>query len=148
SSWSAGYGAVAHVVARRDPRVQAVILLDSLYAGYAPGDESSARRRVPDRARLAPFVGAARAALAGGPAFFLTHTEIVTPGYASTGEVASFLVAELGVTASAAEEGSSTLGAYPLRKTFEDGHLWIRGYAGGDRDAHCAQLHLLPSVLR
>jgi hypothetical protein len=30
----------------------------------------------------------------------------------------------------------------------EQGRLWIRGYAGGDRDAHCAQLHLLPRILK
>jgi len=141
SSWSAGYGAVAQVLPRHDARVQAVILLDSLYAGYTDD------RRTLDRARLAPFLGAARAAVAGGPALFLTHTAIVTPGYGSTAEVASFLLTELGVTAAAADDGA-TAAAYPLRRLFEEGHLWIRGYAGADRDAHCAQLHLLPGILR
>ena len=142
SSWSAGYGAVAQILPRRDPRVEAVVLLDSLYAGYTDA------RRTLDRARLAPFLGAAREALAGGPALFLTHTEIATPGYGSTAEVASYLLAELGVTASPVDEGSSAAGPFPLRRTFEEGRLWIRGYAGADRDAHCAQLHLLPGVLR
>lgn len=141
SSWSAGYGAVAQVLARHDPRVDAVILLDSLYAGYT----SSAEPRSLDRARIAPFLGAARAALAGGPALFLAHTEIATPGYGSTAEVASFLLAELGVSASPIEDDGT---AYPLRRLFEGGHLWIRGYGGRDRDAHCAELHLLPGVLR
>ncbi len=141
SSWSAGYGAVAQILPRHDPRIQAVILLDSLYAGYTDD------RRTLDRARLAPFVGVARAALGGGPALFLTHTAIVTPGYGSTAEVASFLLAELGIKATAVDDGATT-GSYPLRRMFEDSHLWIRGYAGADRDAHCAQLHLLPGVLR
>jgi hypothetical protein len=126
---------------RGDPRVDAVVLLDSLYAGYTDD------RRSLDRARLAPFVAAAREARAGGPSLFLTHTEIATPGYGSTAEVASFLLAELGVTASAVDEPVAP-GSYPLRRIFEDGRLWIRGYAGADRDAHCAQLHLLPGVLR
>lgn len=143
SSWSAGYGAVAQILARREPRVEGVILLDSLYAGYA-----EASRRLVDRARVAPFLDVARGAIAGGPAFFLSHTEIATPGYASTGEVASFLLAELGLSASAVDEASASAGAYPLRRLAEQGRLWIRGYAGADRDAHCAQLHLLPSVLR
>jgi hypothetical protein len=146
SSWSAGYGAVAQILPRRDPRIDAVILLDSLYAGYTDG------RRTLDRARLAPFLGVAREALAGGPTLFLTHTEIVTPGYGSTAEVASFLLAELGARAApvneGVDEGASAAGAYPLRRLFEGGRLWIRGYAGADRDAHCAQLHLLPGVLR
>jgi hypothetical protein len=141
SSWSAGYGAVAQILPRRDPRIQAVILLDSLYAGYT--DE----RRTLDRARIAPFLRIARDALAGGPALFLTHTAIVTPGYGSTAEVASFLLTELGVTATAVDDGAPAV-SYPLRRMFEESHLWIRGYAGADRDAHCAQLHLLPGVLR
>jgi hypothetical protein len=142
SSWSAGYGAVAQILPRRDGRIDAVILLDSLYAGYTDG------RRTLDRARLAPFLSVAREALAGGPALFLTHTEIATPGYGSTAEVASYLLAELGVKAAAIDEGESAAGLYSLRRTFEGGRLWIRGYAGADRDAHCAQLHLLPGVLR
>jgi hypothetical protein len=142
SSWSAGYGAVAQILPRRDPRIEAVILLDSLYAGYTDG------RRTLDRARIAPFLGVAREALAGGPAFFLTHTEIATPGYGSTAEVATFLLAELGVEASPVDDDTSAAGPYPLRRTFAGGRLWIRGYAGADRDAHCAQLHLLPRVLR
>jgi hypothetical protein len=108
-------------------------------------------RRALDRARIAPFLGAARAARGGGPPFYLTHTEIATPGYGSTAEVASYLLHELGVEAaavSAGDDGTSGAQAYPLRRTFEEGHLWIRGYAGADRDAHCAELHLLPSVLR
>jgi hypothetical protein len=149
SSWSAGYGAVAQILARHDPRIEAVVLLDSLYAGYT--DDGSARpgaRRTLDRARIAPFLGAARVALGGGPALFLTHTQIATPGYGSTAEVASFLLAELGVAAAAVDEEASAAAPYPLRRLFEQGHLWIRGYAGADRDAHCAQLHLLPGVLR
>jgi hypothetical protein len=142
SSWSAGYGAVTQILARRDPRVEAVVLLDSLYAGYANG------KRAVDRAGLAPFVEVARTARAGGPAFFLTYTQIATPGYASTSEVASTLLAELGVTATAADDGAPGASRFALLSTYEEGRLWIRGYAGADRDAHCAQLHLLPSLLR
>ncbi len=119
-----------------------MILLDSLYAGYTDD------RRTLDRARLAPFLDVARAARAGGPAFFLTHTAIATPGYGSTAEVASFLLAELGVTAAPVDDGAERAASYPLRRIFEEGRLWIRGYAGADRDAHCAQLHLLPGMLR
>jgi hypothetical protein len=141
SSWSAGYGAVAQVLTRGAPRVGAVVLMDSLYAGYT-GD-----RKELDPARVAPFLGAARAALAGGPAFYLTHTDIATPGYASTSEVASFLLGALGVAPSPVEAAEGA-GPFPLRRMAEQGRLWIRGYAGADRDAHCAQLHLLPRILK
>jgi len=141
SSWSAGYGAVAQILSRPSPRVDAVVLMDSLYAGYTDD------RRSLDRARIAPFLAAARAALAGGPTFYLTHTDIATPGYGSTSEVATFMLGELGVSAAAVAEGENA-GPYALRRTFEQGRLWIRGYRGADRDAHCAELHLLPAILR
>ena len=101
-----------------------------------------------DRGQLAPFVEASRTARAGGPAFFLTYTQIATPGYASTSEVAGALLAELGVTATASGEGADGSLRFALLSSYEEGRLWIRGYAGADRDAHCAQLHLLPKVLR
>lgn len=141
TSWSAGYGAIARILARRTTRIDAVVLLDSLYAGYLGSGHALVH------GQIAPFVDAARAAMAGGPAFYLTHTAIPTPGYASTGEVATFLLGELGVAATPVDDNGNAE-RFPLSRLFEDGHLWIRGYAGADRDAHCAQLHLLPSVLR
>ena len=141
SSWSAGYGAVGQILGRSGHHVDAVVLMDSLYAGYIDD------RRTLDRARIAPFLGAARSAMDGGAAFFLTHTEIATPGYGSTAEVASFLLTELGATSSPVAEGDG-VGPYSMRRMHQRGRLWIRGYAGADRDAHCAQLHLLPGILR
>lgn len=141
SSWSAGYGAITQILARHTPRVDAIILLDSLYAGY-PGNG-----RALEHGQLSVFVDAARAARSGGPAFYLTHTAIATPGYASTSEVASFLLRELGAEAAPVDDGAGAE-RFPLFRLFEDGRLGIRGYAGADRDAHCAQLHLLPAVLR
>jgi hypothetical protein len=140
SSWSAGYGALGSILARPHPRLEALILLDSLYASYAPGG------REVEPATLRPFLQSAREALTGGPTFFLTHTAIATPGYASTGEVATFFLAQLGLHATPVEP-------YPgdvrfLHRIAEEGHLVIRGYEGADRDAHCSQLHLLPSILR
>lgn len=140
SSWSAGYGAVSQVLARPHPRIAAVILLDSLYAGYVAGKRSL------EHGQLGPFLGAARAAVRGGPLFYLTHTAIMTPDYASTEEVASFLLQELGAHAAPVEANPGD--PHPLLRFYEAGHLSIRGYGGADRDAHCAQLHLLPALLR
>jgi hypothetical protein len=145
SSWSAGYGAVAQILGHGSARVDAVVLLDSLYAGYV-GDGAARETRL-DRARVAPFLGAARAALGGGAPFFLTHTAIATPGYGSTAEVASYLLDQLGLEAAPVLEDVGA-GTFPLKRTAESGQLWIKGYAGADRDAHCAQLHLLPGILR
>ena len=142
TSWSAGYGATAQVLARPHPRVGAVVLLDSLYAGYMPGKNELVHGQLP------LFVEAAKAALRGGPPFVLTHSGIMTPGYASTEQVASYLMDELGVRPSAVEHGAAPEQAAPLVRLFEESRLAIRGFAGADRDAHCAHLRLLPGVLR
>ena len=140
SSWSAGYGAIGPILTRPQPRLAAIVLLDSLYAGYLAG------KRTVEHGQLPLFLEAARKARSGAAAFYLTHTAIGTPGYASTGEVASYLLGELGVTATPVDADPGT--AHALSRIFEEGRLVIRGYAGADRDAHCAQLHLLPSILR
>jgi hypothetical protein len=140
SSWSAGYGAIGPILTRPDPRLAALVLLDSLYAGYVAG------KHTVEHGQLPLFLDAARRARGGASAFYLTHTAIGTPGYASTGEVASYLLDELGVKATPVDSDSRELHA--LSRIFEEGRLVIRGYAGADRDAHCAQLHLLPSILR
>lgn len=140
SSWSAGYGAIGTILARPHPRLEALILLDSLYAGYAPG------RRAVEPLTLVPFLETARSALRGGPTFFLTHTAIATQGYASTGEVATFFLDQLGLKASPVDSNPGDI--RPLRRIAEEGRFSLRGYEGADRDAHCSQLHLLPSILR
>jgi hypothetical protein len=140
SSWSAGYGSIGPILTRPDHRLQAIVLLDSLYAGYLAG------KRTVEHGQIPLFLEAARRARTSATAFYLTHTAIGTPGYASTGEVASYLLAELGVEATTVD--SDPREAHALTRLFEDGRLVIRGYAGADRDAHCAQLHLLPSILR
>ncbi len=140
SSWSAGYGAIGPILARPDPRLAAIVLLDSLYAGYLAG------KHTVEHGQLPLFLEAARRARGSTSAFYLTHTAIGTPGYASTGEVASYLLDELGVKTTPVDSDPRELHA--LTRIFEEGRLVIRGYAGADRDAHCAQLHLLPSILR
>jgi hypothetical protein len=140
SSWSAGYGAIGPILTRPDPRLAAIVLLDSLYAGYLAG------RHTVEHGQIPLFLEAARRARLGTSALYLTHTAIGTPGYASTGEVASYLLDELGVKATPVDADPRE--AHALTRIFEEGRLVIRGYAGADRDAHCAQLHLLPSILR
>ncbi|MFS8067178.1 MAG: hypothetical protein ACMG6S_12475 [Byssovorax sp.] len=140
SSWSAGYGAIGPILTRPDPRLEAIVLLDSLYAGYIAG------KRTVEHGQIPLFLEAARQARSSATAFYLTHTAIGTPGYASTGEVASYLLAELGVKATPVDADPRE--AHALTRMYEEGRLVIRGYAGADRDAHCAQLHLLPSILR
>ncbi|AKT40848.1 alpha/beta hydrolase [Chondromyces crocatus] len=138
SSWSAGSGAVAQILtAERKP--DALVLLDSLYGGYAPGH----RELIPGQ--LGPYVSLAEAASRGGPLLFLTHTTVPTVGYASTEETATFLLRQLGASASLVTPNDGD----PLRlvRMYDGGSLYLRGYAGATREDHCAQLRLLPTIL-
>jgi hypothetical protein len=141
SSWSAGQGAVRKIVAQFGPRIDAVVLLDSLHSGYERGSGH--------RVSEAPIAGviefAARAAN-GGPTLFLSHSQIVPPGYPSTTEVADHIVAAVNGTRTP-RQGVTPLGA-ELASGFDRGGMHVRGYLGGDKAAHCAHVELLAEVVR
>jgi hypothetical protein len=139
SSWSAGSGAVTRVLGRPASHVDALILLDSLYAGYTTG------RPVLVPGQLPSFVSMANAAAHGGALFYLTHTAVPTSGYASTAEAATFLLQELG--ARPIDITPSPGDPMPLTRIYDGGNLYVRGYAGAAREDHCAQLRLLPVIL-
>ncbi|XXY49656.1 hypothetical protein WME91_00675 [Sorangium sp. So ce269] len=154
SSWSAGSGAIGRIIERGSGQLNALVLLDSLYGSYMPGQTSLVQ------GQLAPYVALASAAARGAPVFYLTHTETPTSGYASTKEVATFLLRELGaspitVTASGDDALSSAHGrgaddardALRLTRMYDGGSLYVRGYASAGPGGHCAQLRLLPAIL-
>jgi hypothetical protein len=140
SSWSAGSGSVSQIVARHHELVSAVILLDSLYGGYTAGQ----RALVPGQ--LSAFAALAKSAAEGGDPFFLTYSAIPTEGYASSSEVASFLLNEIGRRATAVEPPPRE--PRDLRAFLEEGKLVVRGYGGDDKDAHCEHLRFLVPALR
>ncbi|MGK3993872.1 hypothetical protein [Sorangium sp. So ce1024] len=154
SSWSAGSGAIGRIIERGGGRIDALILLDSLYGAYVPGQTSL----VPGQ--LAPYVALAGAAARGAPLFYLTHSETPTSGYASTREAATFLLGEIGaipIAVTASGDGDPTGAAGPgadeaggalrLTRMYDGGSLYVRGYAGAGPGGHCAQLRLLPAIL-
>jgi hypothetical protein len=141
SSWSAGQGAVRKIVAQFGSRIDAVVLLDSLHSGYEPG--GGHRVAEPPIAGVMDF--AARAAR-GEAVLFLSHSQVVPPGYPSTTEVADHLLAALDASR-APRQGTSPLGA-ELASGFDRGGLHVRGYLGGDKTAHCAHVELLAEVVR
>ena len=140
SSWSAGYGAVRRIIAPGRDDIDAVVLIDSLYAGYAPGAET------PDPAELAPFAALARSAARGGPLLVITHSSVATTGYASTVDTASFLLRDVGLDETLMSPPEAD--AFGLIRAQDRNHFFVRGYAGRDAAAHCAQLRLLPDILR
>lgn len=147
SSWSAGYGAVTRILRRFGSSIDAVVLLDSLHASYvaAPGREGRPLHDV-FGLPLEPVVRFAERAARGDGILFLSHSQVVPPGYASTSEVADFLLGDVaGVRVPM--QGRSALGA-ELFSGYDRGGLHLRGYRGGDKPAHCAHTELLGEAVR
>jgi hypothetical protein len=142
SSWSAGYGATSQIL--RQPvgkKVDAVILLDSLHAGYKEGTKNEVRGP-----QIEQFLDFARAAAAKKKFLFLSHSSIIPPGYASTTEVARYLVGELDGTFKKASR-KDVLGLQMISR-FDKGNFHVRGYDGNDKPDHCAHIGLIADVLK
>jgi hypothetical protein len=94
SSFSAGYGGVREMLrdATLFARIDALVLADSLYAGYV-GKEGE-RRVNPEQ--MPGFEKFARAAAAGEKRFILSHCDLKPDGYASTAETAEYLLQKVG----------------------------------------------------
>ena len=148
SSWSAGYGSLTYILKHAPDAAEAVVLLDSLHAGYlkgAPQPGANATHGIWG-ATLAPFVDYARRAVRGETRLVLTHSSVQPPGYASTTEVADFLLAEVGGERVPMSE-TTPLGA-ELVSGFDRAGLSIRGYKGIDEHAHCSHTELLAEIVR
>ncbi|MBN2196410.1 MAG: LysM peptidoglycan-binding domain-containing protein [Polyangiaceae bacterium] len=142
SAWSAGYGAVGEIL--RHPkwaaRVDTVVLLDGLHAGY---DRDSLRA-----IQLAPFVDFARRARGGETFMFVSHSSIIPPGYASTTETANYLIQRLGGRPSAARPRAGDPWGLELISRFDRGDFHVRGFRGNDQMDHCAHIGLYKDVLK
>lgn len=142
SAWSAGYGAIEQILRQTGGRgIDAVVLLDSLHAGYV--DERGKTLKV---AQLDPFVSFARKAAAGQKLMFLSHSSIIPPGYASTHEVADFLVERLGGRPRKASR-NDVLGLEMFQR-YDRGNFHVRGYDGNDKPDHCAHIGLMADVVK
>lgn len=142
SAWSAGYGAVQEILRQpygRD-RVDTVILLDGLHAGYY-GDGLN-------EAQLEPFVRFAKKSAANKALMVVSHSSIIPPGYASTTETANFLIDELGGRPTRAKPRPSDPMGLDLLERFDKGGFHVRGYAGGSELDHCAHLGLYRDILK
>jgi hypothetical protein len=142
SSWSAGYGAIEQIL--RQPiakKVDSLILLDSLHAGYQD-DQSKALKDE----QLTPFVDFAKRAAAGKTFMYLSHSSIIPPGYASTTEVADYVVHKL--RGKLKKTKRQDLLGLDLIDRFDKGDLHVRGYTGDDKPDHCAHIGLMADVMR
>lgn len=142
SSWSAGYGAIMQILGQpAGKKVDSLILLDSLYGGYVEGTNDKLKP-----APLQPFVDFARKASRGDKLMFESFSSITPPGYASTGEVAHYIVGKLGGKIRKASR-SDVLGL-KLFERYDRRNYHVRGYRGDDKPDHCAHLGLMADVVK
>jgi hypothetical protein len=140
SSWSAGYGAVQHILTEKyaKERVDTVVLLDGLHCGYSGAAINGAP--------LTMFTEFAKRAASGETLMFVSHSSIIPPGYASTTETADYLVHECGGTLHDVH-GAGPFGM-DLITRFSKGNFFVRGFSGNDKMDHCAQVGEFRDVLR
>lgn len=149
--WSAGFAAVGKIlsVPRYFDMVDGVVLLDGLHAQYTlrPGEakgpnKGAARVNV---AQLGTFIRFAQEAAQGRKQMVVTHTQIMTPDYASTTEASDALVREVGLSNVATEE---TMFGMRLRTRAHKKNLHVLGFTGGNGEDHMKHLHAVGDVVR
>ncbi|HEX2875494.1 MAG TPA: hypothetical protein VHP33_29785 [Polyangiaceae bacterium] len=124
TAWSAGYGAAERLVSREEDRarVDAILLADGLHAGFM---DPWKRNFAPNA--LQAFRDFGELAKANQKLFAITHSSIVTDGYASTTECSKLLLQALNV---------------PCESTLisgRSGDCSIEGFTGEDKAAHIVQ---------
>ncbi|HQR34448.1 MAG TPA: hypothetical protein PLK30_17035 [Blastocatellia bacterium] len=149
TSWSAGYGAVRAIlkVPEHYARVDKVLLIDGLHAGYVGGKPGTAPSQESEleAGDLDIFLKFARDAVAGRKRIIVTHSEIFPGTYASTTETADWLLNQLGL------KRKSVVKWGPMQtqqlSEAKAGKFWLLGFAGNTAPDHVDQLHSLPEYL-
>lgn len=152
SSFSAGYGAVREIV--KSPHnvalIRAIILADSMYAGFTSASGTDAR--TPVHEHVAPFIEFAKLAESGDKLFVTTHCQLNPGSYAGTHDTARYLIQSLGGEFTPVASNSMPAAAqgqeYPLLYRYDKGGLHVWGYGGDDPNAHMAQARALADLWR
>jgi hypothetical protein len=145
SAWSAGYGAIVEILKQGHEGIDALVLLDSLHAGW---NRTAPRRRGPRALgdhHIAPVIEFARLASQGRKIFVLTHSNVDPVTYPSTGRTADFLLERLGLERKTVLRDAGLLaqiGAVDVQGL----HVW--SYRGNDERTHCAHLSLIAQAVR
>jgi hypothetical protein len=134
SAWSAGFVGIEAALCQPTGRdIDSVILIDGL---HAPRNNDLAFK-----AQMKPFLDFAQQSTRGEHSFFVSHSSIDPPNFASTTECAHYLIASLGGKPQPVRR-SDPFGL-ELVEFYQQGEFQVRGYAGNDRADHCAQLAVL-----
>ncbi|RYZ06811.1 MAG: hypothetical protein EOO73_14805 [Myxococcales bacterium] len=130
--FSAGYAAVEKILSRPEDRerVDAALLADGLHAGFT---DVWKRQMAPSA--LQAFREFGELAKQGKKLFAITHSSIMTDGYASTTECSRYLLTALGVPI----EGELVSG--------KSGDFSVEGSTGNDKAAHIVQFRQMDATL-
>jgi hypothetical protein len=137
AAWSGGFEAVSILLEQSERKPDAVLLLDGLHGSRDPSVLAL---------QLASIVGFARRAQKNEVFMFVSHSSVDTDGYASSTEGVHFLEHTLGARPLPVERADPF--GMRLIELYSQGGFHARGYAGGARSDHCAQLTLYPTALR
>lgn len=159
-SWSAGMGAVGKILrsAKWSSRIDTIVLLDSLHAGYLGKDGKAVAKNethpamglgvdAVDRKSLAAFAAFAQEAAAGRKTFVLSASAIVPPGYATASETgrALFTLASGKSVTEVNEAGPRNM---HMKFRGDSGNFHVLGWKGGGKHDHFDQLHMVGDILR
>ncbi|MDF3065769.1 MAG: hypothetical protein K0R38_1370 [Polyangiaceae bacterium] len=130
--FSAGYAAVEKLLSRAEDRerVDAALLADGLHAGFT---DVLKRQMAPNA--LQAFRDFGEQAKQGKKLLAITHSSIMTDGYASTTECSRYLLTALDVPI----EGDLVSG--------KSGDFSVEGSAGNDKTAHIVQFRQMDATL-
>ena len=131
ASFSAGFGGVRELLKCESHyrRIDALVMADSIYCGYVGPTEE---RRV-DPSLMAGFLRFARDAAEGRKVMVISHSDLVPGTYASTGETADYLIAQIGGERTEVDEQWAE--GFRCTSRYEHGGLRIFGFAGDDGPA-------------
>lgn len=143
TSFSAGFGGVRELLKHPASfeRIDAIVMADSIYAGYA--DDPSERKVNPDN--MEGFLRFARQAAEGRKRLIISHSAQRPDGYASTTETADYLIVQLGGTREAVAE--TWTGEMKLLSRWRRGRLEIYGFGGESAADHMGHLRQLANLL-
>jgi hypothetical protein len=141
SSWSAGYGAIRRILAHNEAQdVDSVFMADGPHAPLL----NKADRTI-DVPSMAPYVRFAQAAARGDRFMSIAYSAVRTSAYASTAETAEFLWLALGLEVAHGE--FETPSELALTSIAGRGTFFLRGYEGGDEEAHAEHLKQIDGTL-
>lgn len=145
SGFSAGYGAIRRILSTSQNygRVDGVLLLDGIHAGYVPERKVLAEGGRIDSTNLVTFLKLATDASqeSSRKQFLITHSEIFPGTFVSTTESTDFLLKQLEVKRTPVLQWGP-LGMQQLSEA-RAGHFRVMGFAGNAAQDHVDHLQAL-----